>query len=263
MGDSAWLSVRETERYLAGASSPRALVRCSFTGSEARCQSSVCEGEQGRTEHRSATECAMALCMEWGREGSICGAYIMHGAQHISRGTLGAWSRLRRSLENLNPPDDVRGSHSEAERCDRGKPSGVGGGVLTIQKGGGKSVSTGRNAHGVVQWVLLEVMGSWCCYELCPFGYPTEEHSSRAEAEPERAPAAHLNITATRAGVRMTQAARRNLGSTWPGCSAGIRVSVYPQSRVFRDWALTPLRAKAWGGWQRAPGPRLYLSQAS
>lgn len=31
---------------------------------------------------------------------------------------------MRRSLQNLNPQEDTRGSHKEAERCNRGKPPG-------------------------------------------------------------------------------------------------------------------------------------------
>lgn len=42
----------------------------------------------------------------------------------------------------------------------------------------------------MVQWILLDATGSWCSYELCPFGYVTEAHGSQDKAEPGWASAA-------------------------------------------------------------------------
>lgn len=106
--------------------SSHGLTGCSFTGLEVRCQSSVCEGESREGLSTGVPECEVTLCMAWGRKVSVCGVYILCGGQHMYRETLGAWSRLRRSLQNLNPPKDTRGSHKEAERCNRGEPPGRG-----------------------------------------------------------------------------------------------------------------------------------------
>lgn len=58
-------------------------------------------------------------------------------------------------------------------------------GKAGVQKGRGKSVSTGRKTDIVVQWVLLDVTRSWRSCELSLFGYLRETHGSQDQAEPE------------------------------------------------------------------------------
>lgn len=79
VGDSAWMSIRETRRYLGRASCSRetglkgekteqshGLTGCSLPGLEVRCQSSVREGECRKGLSTGVPECVVTLCMEWG-----------------------------------------------------------------------------------------------------------------------------------------------------------------------------------------------------
>lgn len=60
--------------------------------------------------------------MEWSRKVPICRAYILHEGQHIYSETLGAQSRVKKCLQNVEAQKDKRGSHKEAERCSGDTP---------------------------------------------------------------------------------------------------------------------------------------------
>lgn len=58
--------------------------------------------------------------MEWSRTVSVCRVYILHEGQHIYSETLGAQSRVKKSLQYVDAQEDTRGSHKESREVQRG-----------------------------------------------------------------------------------------------------------------------------------------------
>lgn len=50
----------------------------------------------------------------------VCRVYILHEGQHIYSETLGAQSRVKKSLQNVEAQEDMRGGHKESKEVQRG-----------------------------------------------------------------------------------------------------------------------------------------------
>lgn len=86
--------------------------------------------------------------MEWSRKVPVCRAYILHEGQHIYSETLGAQSRVKKCLQNVEAQKDKRGSHKE-ERGAAGTHQEHREKGLSTQK----LQSSRRKADGATQWV--------------------------------------------------------------------------------------------------------------